>query len=89
MHPGRFSNPEIDICKQSGVQFFELPIAFDALTVIVNPKNDWVKAVTVPDLKKMWEPGAQGKITTGTKSVSEWPNDPLKLFGRRRGFGDL
>ena len=72
---------EIDICKQSGVQFFELPIAYDALTVIVNPKNDWVKAVTVPDLKKMWEPGAQGKITSWNQVRSEWPNNPLKLFG--------
>ena len=72
---------EIDICKQSGVQFFELPIAYDALTVIVNPKNDWVKAVTVPDLKKMWEPGAQGKITSWNQIRSEWPNNPLKLFG--------
>ena len=72
---------EIDVCKQSGVQFFELPIAYDALTVIVNPKNDWVKAVTVPDLKKMWEPGAQGKITNWNQVRSEWPNNPLKLFG--------
>ncbi|HMF52046.1 MAG TPA: PstS family phosphate ABC transporter substrate-binding protein, partial [Candidatus Saccharimonadales bacterium] len=72
---------EIDICKQSGVQFFELPIAYDALTVIVNPKNDWVKTVTVPDLKKMWEPGAQGKITSWNQVRSEWPNNPLKLFG--------
>lgn len=72
---------EIDICKQSGVQFFELPIAYDALTVIVNPKNEWVKAVTVPDLKKMWEPGAQGKITSWNQVRSEWPNNPLKLFG--------
>ncbi len=72
---------EMDICKQSNVQFFELPIAYDALTVIVNPKNDWVKALTVPDLKKMWEPGAQGKITSWNQIRSEWPNSPLKLFG--------
>ena len=48
---------EIDDCKKSGVQFIELPVAYDALTVIVNPKNDWVKSINVPDLKKMWEPG--------------------------------
>lgn len=72
---------EMETCKQSGIQFIELPIAYDALTVIVNPKNDWVKALTVPDLKKMWEPGAQGKVTTWNQVRSEWPNSPLKLFG--------
>ncbi|MEO6163397.1 MAG: substrate-binding domain-containing protein, partial [Candidatus Binatia bacterium] len=51
---------EIDTCKQSGIQFIELPVAYDALTVIINPKNDWVKSLNVPDLKKMWEPSAQG-----------------------------
>ena len=72
---------EIETCKQSGVQFIELPVAYDALTVIVNPKNDWVKSLTVPDLKKMWEPAAQGKVTSWNQVRSEWPNNPLKLFG--------
>lgn len=72
---------EMETCKQSGVQYIELPIAYDALTVMVNPKNDWVKALTVPDLKKMWEPAAQGKATNWNQVRSEWPNSPLKLFG--------
>ena len=72
---------EIEDCKKSGVQFIELPVAFDALTVIVNPKNDWVKSLTIADLKKMWEPSAQGKITTWNQIRPEWPNNPLKLFG--------
>jgi phosphate transport system substrate-binding protein len=72
---------EMEACKASGIEFFELPIAYDALTVIVNPKNDWVKALTVPDLKKMWEPSAQGKVTSWNQVRSEWPNQPLKLFG--------
>jgi phosphate transport system substrate-binding protein len=72
---------EMETCKKGGIEYFELPIAFDALTVIVNPKNDWVKALTVPDLKKMWEPAAQGKVTTWNQVRSEWPNNPLKLFG--------
>ena len=72
---------EMETCKQSGVQYIELPIAYDALTVIVNPKNDWVKSLTVPDLKKMWEPTAQGKVTSWNQVRSEWPNSPLKLFG--------
>jgi phosphate transport system substrate-binding protein len=72
---------EMETCKQSSVQYIELPIAYDALTVMVNPKNDWVKALTVPDLKKMWEPAAQGKVTTWNQVRPEWPNSPLKLFG--------
>lgn len=72
---------EIETCKQSGIQFVELPVAYDALTVIVNPKNDWVKTLTVPDLKKMWEPSAQGKVASWNQVRSEWPNNPLKLFG--------
>ena len=72
---------EMEACKGAGVEYFELPIAYDALTVIVNPKNDWVKVLTVPDLKKMWEPSAQGKVTNWNQVRSEWPNAPLKLFG--------
>ena len=72
---------EMEACKGAGVEYFELPIAYDAITVIVNPKNDWVKALTVPDLKKMWEPAAQAKVTNWNQVRSEWPNLPLKLFG--------
>jgi phosphate transport system substrate-binding protein len=72
---------EMEACKGAGIEYFELPIAYDALTVMVNPKNDWVKALTVPDLKKMWEPSAQGKVSNWNQVRSEWPNAPLKLFG--------
>ena len=72
---------EMEICKQAGVEYIELPVAFDALTVMVNPKNDWVKTLTTADLKKMWEPAAQGKVSSWNQIRSEWPNAPLKLFG--------
>jgi phosphate transport system substrate-binding protein len=72
---------EMEACKGAGIEYFELPIAYDALTVIINPKNDWVKGLNVPDLKKMWEPSAQGKVTNWNQVRSEWPNAPLKLFG--------
>ena len=72
---------EIDACKGSGVEFFELPVAYDALTVIVNPKNDWAASMTVAELKKIWEPAAQGKVTTWNQIRPNWPNAPLKLFG--------
>jgi phosphate transport system substrate-binding protein len=72
---------EMDICKSAGIEYFELPIAYDALTVMVNPKNDWVSSMTVAELKKIWEPSAQGKVTNWNQVRSNWPNAPLKLFG--------
>lgn len=54
---------EIKQCQEAGIDFIEIPVAFDALTVVVNPQNDWAKEMTPEELKKMWEPAAQGKIT--------------------------
>ncbi|MDA1107121.1 MAG: PstS family phosphate ABC transporter substrate-binding protein [Proteobacteria bacterium] len=65
----------------NGVEYIELPVAFDALTVVVNPKNDWIKEFKVEELKKMWEPAAQGKITKWNQVNPAWPDAPLKLFG--------
>jgi phosphate transport system substrate-binding protein len=59
----------------------ELPVAYDALTVVVNPKNSWIREFKVEELKKMWEPGAQGKITKWNQVNPAWPDAPLKLFG--------
>ncbi len=72
---------EIEECKKNGVEFVELPVAFDALTVVINPKNTFLKSITVEELKKMWEPGAQGKITHWNQVNPAYPNAPLKLFG--------
>jgi phosphate transport system substrate-binding protein len=72
---------EMEACKSAGVEYIELPVAFDALTVMVNPKNDWASSMSVAELKKVWEPAAQGKITNWNQVRSSWPNAPLKLFG--------
>ena len=72
---------EIDDCKAAGVTYYELPVAFDALTVVINPKNEFIKHLTIDELKKMWEPAAQGKITMWNQINSQWPARPLKLFG--------
>ena len=72
---------EIDVCKEQGIEYIELPVAYDGLAVMVNPKNTWVSSLTVADLKKMWEPAAQGTITKWNQVRPEWPNAPLKLFG--------
>jgi phosphate transport system substrate-binding protein len=72
---------EMEACKQAGVQYIELPVAYDALTVVINPQNTWIKSMTVAELKKMWEPAAQGKITKWNQVNPAWPDAPLKLFG--------
>lgn len=72
---------EMAKCRAAGIKYLELPIAFDAVTVAVNPANDWVESLTVADLKKMWEPAAQGKITRWNQIRPEWPDKRLMLFG--------
>ncbi len=75
------SKEEMEVCSKAGIKYFELPIAYDAMVVAVNPKNTWVKELTVEDLKKMWEPAAQGKIMKWNQVRAEWPDAPLNLFG--------
>src|SRR5262245_40652556 len=72
---------EMEACKAAGVQYYELPIAYDALTIGVKPQNDWVKTLTPADLKKMWDPTAQNKVKTWKQVNPAWPDQPLKLFG--------
>lgn len=72
---------EMEECRAAGIKYIELPIAFDALTVVVHPGNKFLTQITVDELKKMWEPGAQGKITRWNQVNPAWPDAPLKLFG--------
>jgi phosphate transport system substrate-binding protein len=72
---------EIQAAKDGGVEYLELPIAYDALTIVVNTKNDWVDSIKVSDLKKIWEPEAQGKITKWNQIRPEWPDKEIKLYG--------
>ncbi|MEK6684787.1 MAG: PstS family phosphate ABC transporter substrate-binding protein [Pseudomonadota bacterium] len=72
---------EMEACKKEGVQYIEMPIAFDALTVVVNPKNTWSKTITVAELKKIWEPDAQGKINNWNQINPAWPDKRIKLYG--------
>ena len=72
---------EIQAAKDGGVEYLELPIAYDALTIVVNAKNDWVDSIKVSDLKKIWEPEAQGKITKWNQVRPEWPDKEIKLYG--------
>jgi phosphate transport system substrate-binding protein len=72
---------EMTDCAKAGIEYYELPVAFDALTVVINPKNSFIKQLTVAELKKMWEPAAQGKVTRWNQVNPQWPDQPMKLFG--------
>ena len=72
---------EMTDCKNARVQYIEIPIAFDALTVAVNPENNWSTAMNIAELKKMWEPAAQGKITKWIQINPAWPDEAFKLYG--------
>lgn len=78
---------EIDACEAAGVAFVELPIAFDALAVVVNATNDWASSITVEELRELWEPAAEGTVTTWRQIRADWPDRPIKLFGRGQDSG--
>lgn len=72
---------EMEQARKNGIEYIELPVVFDALTIAVNPSNDWVDFLTVEELKLIWEPAAQGKITHWNQIRASWPNEKLVLFG--------
>ncbi len=71
---------EMQVCQQAKINYIELPIAYDAIVVAVSRDNA-LNEITVADLKKMWEPSAQGKITNWNQIRPDWPKQDLKLFG--------
>ena len=71
---------EMEAVTAAGYEFIEIPVAYDGLTVVVNPENDWVDCLTVDELKKMWEPAAQGQITNWNQIRDSFPDMPLDLF---------
>jgi phosphate transport system substrate-binding protein len=91
----KFANGEIDItgasrpireeedalCKKNGIEYIEIPVAYDAMAVVVNPQNTWCDSLTVAELKKIWEPAAQGKIVNWSQVRPGFPNERLVLFG--------
>ncbi|HVD96646.1 MAG TPA: PstS family phosphate ABC transporter substrate-binding protein [Cytophagaceae bacterium] len=97
----KFGRKEIDICDASrpikanedsvatagGIAYYELPIAYDGLVVVVNPQNTWLSSITVKELKMIWEPGAQGKITKWNQIRKEWPNEEIHLYGAGTASG--
>ncbi|MBI3311959.1 MAG: PstS family phosphate ABC transporter substrate-binding protein [Candidatus Omnitrophica bacterium] len=72
---------EAEQAVKGGIEYIELPVAFDGLAVMVNPANTWVESMTAAELKKLWEPAAQGKITQWSQIRTGWPDKEIHLFG--------
>ena len=78
---------EMDACKQAKIAYLEIPIAFDAITVAVNAQNTWAKDMTIAELKKLWEPSAEGKITSWQQIRSSYPDRPILLYAPDENAG--
>lgn len=78
---------ELAECKGAKIQFIEIPVAFDALTVATNPQNTWSAALTLAELKKIWEPAAQNKIMRWKQINDAWPDEEIKLYVSDRDSG--
>lgn len=72
---------EVELCRKNGIEYIELPVAYDGLALMVNPKNTWVNSMTVKELKKIWEPAAQRKVTKWSQVRPGWPDKEIHLFG--------
>ena len=72
---------EIEACAKGGIDYIELPIAYDGIAVVVHPNNDWATSMTVAELKKLWEPAAQGKVMRWSQIRQGWPDREIRLFG--------
>jgi phosphate transport system substrate-binding protein len=72
---------EIPACKENGIEYIEIPVAYDGISVVVNPQNDFATDITFEELKKLWEPAAEGKITQWSQVRPGWPDQQLTLYG--------
>ncbi len=72
---------EVELCKKSGIEYVELPIAYDGIAIVVNPKNDWASHLTVAELAALWRPEAQGDVKRWSQVRTGWPDEEIHLFG--------
>lgn len=72
---------EVELAEKSGVNYVRLSVAFDGIAVVVHPENDWVDDITVEELRRIWEPSAQGEVKEWSDIRLDWPDEELHLFG--------
>ena len=75
------ADEEVPVCDENGIKFTELRVATDALTVVVSKDNDFIKCLTTEELKKLWEPAAEKKVTTWNQVNAKFPNEKIELYG--------
>jgi phosphate transport system substrate-binding protein len=72
---------EVPLCEENGVEFIELPVAIDGLSVVVNPQNDWADNITLEELNTVWAPESEGEVERWNQVRDSWPDRPLALYG--------
>jgi phosphate transport system substrate-binding protein len=78
---------EIDACKEKGIEYLEIPIAYDALTIVINPANTWATNLKVAELKKMWDKDAMGKVMKWKDVNPAFPDAKMALYGAGSASG--
>jgi phosphate transport system substrate-binding protein len=78
---------ESEECRAQHIEYIELPVAFDSLSVVVNAKNTFIDCLTVKELKAIWEPAAEGHLTQWNQIRASFPAQPLRLFGPGQASG--
>jgi len=81
------SAKELQVSRENGIEFIEIPVSYDGMAIVVSPKNDFVDYITVAELKKMWSPESQNKIKTWKQVRDSWPDVPLHLYGAGTSSG--
>ena len=81
----RIEDEEEQECRARGIEYFEFQVASDAVTVVVNPENDWVDCLTTGQLKEIWEPGST--VESWSQVSSRFPQEQLELFGASETSG--
>ena len=74
-------------CKENGVAYIELPVAFDAVTVVIHPDNDWATTMTVEQLRSLWQVASENKLTNWQQIDNQWPDQTINLFAPGQDSG--
>ncbi|EYF05412.1 PstS family phosphate ABC transporter substrate-binding protein [Chondromyces apiculatus] len=72
---------EAQACDRAGITYVELPVAFDGIALVANRKNTWADHLTTAELRRIWEPAAEGRVSRWSDVRPGWPERPLRLFG--------
>ena len=75
------TDAEAKACKQAGIEYVELQVAYDGLAVVVNPANDWCDSLTVEQLKTIWRKESEDSVMRWSDVNPEWPDEEFKLYG--------